>query len=501
MCIAKQVELAQSRGVPIVSCETQDNDATADVIVSNTNGGRPKVIWDISRGFSPHRDSPEGEALLQQLELTGKAKSPLEMLGVAEKDFPDKTLIIAYNMHFVFENKAVVQALQNIRNPFKATHRMIVMLGDDFGDMPEALKLHVMGGEQFSDDGSTPESLGKVVDSLYEGMAISNPDLEPPTPEERECVVAAARGLPVWQAEQAFAMSFEKSTLKMNPDLVQRTRNSMIDSVEGLSVYMGDDDFSALGGCQGIKDDFIRMQSGPGKARAFFWLDEIEKSGLAATGDTSGVNKDQLGTSLKLIEDYGWRGIVFLGIPGVAKSQFAKCLHGQFKTQVLAGDLSACKHEFVGRSERNIRRLFKTAYSVGGEQVTVILTANSIEALDDALKSRFPVVYYFELPTASAKGQIWDIWKGRYDIHETNQDVNDSGYSGRNIKQTCMRAWSMQSSLKEASRCIVPESTSSRESMEKLRGMANGRFISAEHGDIYTIEREEHEARSLCMEN
>ena len=55
--------------------------------------------------------------------------------------------------------------------------------------------------------------------------------------------------------------------------------------------------------------------------------------------------------------------------------------------------------------------------------------------------------------------------------------------------------------LKEASRVIVPESVSSRESMEKLQAQADGRMISAEHGDVYTLSRDNHETRSLTMEN
>ena len=504
MCIGASIDLAQKRGVPLVACTTQDNDATANTIVEKilANGSpRPQVVWDITRGFTSHTGSPSGAKLLKHFELEGKCRNPLEMLATAERDFPDHCLVMAYNMQFAFENKAVIQALQNLRGPFKATNRCLAMLGDDFSDMPESLRMHVMGGEQFSDSRATPEHLEKLVDTLYEGMTMSYPEAKMPTDAHRSEVVAAARGLPVFQAEQAFAMSFTQDTLAMSPSVVQRHRNAMINSVPGLEVYMSEEDFSCIGGCSGVKGDFAKREGGPAKPDLYFWLDEIEKSGLANTGDTSGVNKDQLGTALKLIEDYGWQGVVFLGMPGVAKSQFAKCLHGQFGTQVLAGDLSACKHELVGRSERNIRRLFNTAHSVGGEKVTVILTANSIDALDDALKSRFPTIYYFELPTVSARAQIWDIWKARYGIDETHQDVDDSGFSGRNIKQTCMRAWSMGLTLKEASRVIVPESVSSRESMEKLQAQADGRMISAEHGDVYTLSRDNHETRSLTMEN
>ena len=66
------------------------------------------------------------------------------------------------------------------------------------------------------------------------------------------------------------------------------------------------------------------MLGGKRAARAIVFVDEIEKQLGGASGDTSGVTQDQLGTLLGFMQDTQATGILLLGPPGSGKSATSK---------------------------------------------------------------------------------------------------------------------------------------------------------------------------------
>ena len=511
--IESKVRKANLKGVPIIALSTPDNGDTLRKIISVFQDEVTAIVtWDIMRGIRGV-NSAGWEFTSKKIEEGYGKGNPLQAIEVAES-MPELSVLIALNFNNYIcstgnPDPRVIQSLQNVRDNLSQSGTSLVMLGNEFDDMVDEIS-----GDVIRYDESPPgrdeieEALMSLYDDIEDGIKDQREDadfeLTRPSGAEREGLVSAALGLPkTFMVEQAMSLSVTKEG-QVNEASLWKYKDAMLNSVSGLSVYRSKESFADLGGLDVAKEHFRNMVGGRGRPSAFFWIDEPEKSGLTSTEDTSGVNKDQLGTALKLMEDFNWRGIVFLGLPGVAKSQFCKCLNGEFGIPVLAGDLGACKHELVGRSERNIRKMFNTVHRVGDENVVVILTANSIEALDDALKSRFPKMYYFDLPSASEKAVIWDIQCKRYDINrEQVSAVNDDGWSGRNIKNCCRDAWESERQLSESCIEIVPEAVNSRQKIEKIRGYANLTMLSASYPGLYDSRRssQEAEGRSISFDN
>lgn len=507
--VVSSVRKAQMRGVPIIAVNTPDNSAFERRLRDRYDDAIPILAWDCIRGFRPVNDS--GASICEAKKIDGQGQAnPIQAVNMAA-ELP-RCIVVAHNFHnYVVDgrgsNPGFLQAMQNARDTMSKNQVSFVMVGYDFDGMSEDVEGDVI---RYEDLPPGREKIGSILFGLLDDVETSkksgDPDfvLERPQGAELQGIVNAAIGLPnEFMIAQAMALSFDESG-RISESTLWGYKDSMLNAVSGLSVYRSTESFDDLGGLDSAKGHFRRLVNGRGRPSAFFWLDEPEKSGLTSTEDTSGVNKDQLGTALKLIEDYQWRGIVFLGLPGVAKSQFCKCLNGEFDLPVLAGDLGACKNELVGKSERNIRKMFNTVYRVGGSDVVVILTANSIEALDDALKSRFPKMYYFDLPSTSEKSVIWDIQCKRFGIPRTQVTaVDDEGWSGRNIRNCCREAFDSERDLSSASEEIVPEAFNSRNKIDKIRGYANHTLLSASYPGLYNSRRsnQEAEGRSMSFDN
>lgn len=67
--------------------------------------------------------------------------------------------------------------------------------------------------------------------------------------------------------------------------------------------------------------------------------------------------------------------------------------------------------------------------------------------------------------------------------------VDDEGWTGREIRNCCRMAYRQGITLSEASRYIVPVAMSARDSIESLRRMANGNFLSANSPGVYNYAR------------
>lgn len=484
MSMIQKLTKASRRSVPIVGISTPDQVACTETIKTydwsqelGEAGGTINIItYDVVRGFSSVPDNIPDE--FADAKSTKCRANISNALNVA-LHFPSRTIIIFQNAQEFIHVPAVQQAIQNLRNEFKRDRRMLILLGS-FVRLTENIRNDVV---LLDEDIPDRDKIAGIIVKMAKNVGMSDY-----TASAEE--IDAVHGLPSFQAEQALALGLtrnEQGDTEFCLPTVWSLKKQLIETTRGLSVWNGGDKFDTLGGLQGIKDDLRLLFNGPKPPQVIVWLDEIEKSAIASTGDSNGINSDMLGVMLSYMEDKNVIAKCYVGSPGTGKSQAAKSAGGEFNRLVIRMDLGAMKDSYVGNSEANVRSALRLISAVGGDNALFIATSNSIEKLDTALQARFSDVFFFDLPTVEELEPIWDIQKAKYNV--TEQEIPDDtfGWVGRNIKQCCEKAYRHGMTLQEASRYIIPTGISAKNDIEKLRNAANGKFLSANTGLIYSV--------------
>lgn len=230
------------------------------------------------------------------------------------------------------------------------------------------------------------------------------------------------------------------------------------------------------------------------------------------------------------------RGMLLLGVQGAGKSLCAKAVATAWKRPLLRMDPSVLYDRYVGESENRLRNALRQAEAMapivlwideiekgfasaasqstdGGlsqrmfgtlltwmqehaAPVFLVATANNIEALPAELlrKGRFDEIFFVDLPSASARRQIFEIHlkkrkrdPGLFDVAALVQATE--GYSGAEIEQGIVSALHTafnQSAditterLVESLRGSPPLSVTMAEKIAELREWAEGRCVKAE---------------------
>ena len=229
------------------------------------------------------------------------------------------------------------------------------------------------------------------------------------------------------------------------------------------------------------------------------------------------------------------RGILLLGVQGCGKSLCAKAVASEWGLALLRLDAGSLYDKYVGESEKNLRKSFKTAEAMapcvlwideiekgmsggrdsssdGGlsrrmfgaflswmqerpQPVFVVATANDIEALPPELlrKGRFDEIFFVDLPDDSERRSILAIHLARrkqdpalFDLGELSAAAQ--GFSGAEIEAAIVTALYQAFAEKkplagrhviDALRRTVPLSRTCREAIEALRSWARGRTVPA----------------------
>lgn len=489
--VIKQLQSARRAGVPLVCVQTPDPAATVTAIVGQVKGtmrdpaAEPAfVAWDLIRGLVGLNAA--GEQTVADCGITPQETcfNPIAALAAAEK-MPTETVVIMHSMHRLLDQPSNLQAVWNLRDPFKATRRMLVMLGVNFQLPPE------LAGDVVTIDEPLP-GLGEllnVVNEQYSAAALPSPSVDVETR-----AVEALQGLSRFAAEQVTAMSLRKQGLDLSA-LWERKRQQ-IEQTPGLRVYRGGESFEDIGGVQVVKEFLRRVMTGRAKPNTVVFVDEIEKAMAGAGGDTSGVSQDQLGVLLSYMQDHNATGVIFIGPPGSAKSAVAKACGTEGGVPTIQFDLGATKGSLVGSSEQNIRAALKVVTAVSGGRSMWIATCNSINDLPPELRRRFTLgTFFFDLPSADERAAIWDIYWPRYAIAERELSFPDDGWTGAEIRQCCEIAWRLDCPLADAATFIVPVARSAADQIQRLRTLATGRFLSASYPGVYSSKRADEQQR------
>ena len=478
---ASAFNAARCVSTPLVAVRTADPASTTHFVIETLSqgGGLPALLgWDVMRGlYAISRDSSDelGRVFGDREAVT---VGPADALLLAQQLREDGLLLYA-NAHRFWNEPGVMQGIWNLRDPFKATGRMLVLLAAPGATLPAEVGQDVL---VLDEPLPSIRHLERIVQETFKAAELHEPE---------RCVidraVDALIGLAAFPAEQALAMSLVKRELDAE-DLWERKRQ-IIEQTPGLSVWRGGETFEDIGGVENVKSFLRAVLAGVDSPRVIVFIDEIEKA-FAGTGtDLSGVKTEMTGTILTYMQDREADGAVFIGPPGSAKSATAKATGGTAGIPTIAFDLAAMESSLVGASTERLRTALKIIDAVSQGRMLFIATCNSIASLPPELRRRFTLgTFFFDLPTAEERETIWRIYLKKYDGSGDLPD--DEGWTGAEIKECARKAHRLGMTLTEASRYIVPVSRSAGEQIKALRQMASGKFISASTPGLYRYEEE-----------
>lgn len=491
MSIAKFISNASKRGVPLISVVTTDPYGAERQMLA-ANAVPIHLRWDCVFGFDGLNQAsvavaqtlrpappPGFEQFAQDSDPTVGEDPNWQMFFTILKDkLPQQSRVYLHNGNRWLGKSQFIAGIQRFRDHAKARQQQLVLLGPDF-ELPTDLAPDIVC---FDDPLPSDDDIATKAGTIFEAAGV------PTEKADVTSCVGFCRGLSLFQAEQNMALSVTRNGMDYAA-LADRLA-ATIKNVRGLELYLPTIKFPDVGGLNEAKRFFTRALTHNDDIDLVLWIDEIEKSGLAHDSDTSGVNADQLGQVLQFAADNKCIGVALTGTPGTGKSELCKALAGEFNVKVLRADLGATMSKYVGESQSYLRAMLRTAKAMG-KRIMIVVTANDVQRLDDALISRIAYNFFFDLLSEEELRPIWQIQCQRYGLSiregvlpgETTPPC--TGWSGRDIMNCCDAAAMMGVSLTEAAALIVPEAVRSAKKIEQRRALADGRLLSASYPGFY----------------
>jgi len=492
MNLVDSIRAARRCGVPLIVIRTADPSAAIQRIEKSLpakEAETPILQWDVARGAAGVNESG-AKALAQALKDADMEQpsttNPSEFLGFAPK-LPAPAIVFMLNLHrFCTEDIGCIQSLWNLRDDFKASRKTIIGLVPAI-TLPPELSQDVL---VLDDPLPTDAELKAIAEDIF-----TSAQLPAPAAPEMERIVDATLGLAAFPAEQSMAMSIARTGMNIG-ELWSRKR-SLVSQTEGLSIVAPSLTFADVGGVRNIKKFMTRIATGKKPPRCYVFIDEGEKAFAGSSvggGDTSGVSQGFLGNMLTEMQDRKYRGSIFIGFPGSAKSLIAQTVGPTFGVPTIQFDLTGMKSSLVGSSEANLRKAFATVYAVSQGNAFFIMTCNSISTLPPELKRRYKSgIFWFDLPVSEERTVIWELYLKRYASDLEGLDLtipNDEHWTGAEISTCVENSATMQCSLMDSAAYIVPAYLSmGADRANRLREEANDRYISASYPGPYQYKR------------
>lgn len=496
-------------GTPLVTVETADTLACQDMLrdliltIYRTNGGEPDVPlvgWDWARGLYALSEAGKhaiAQAVAAWLAVIGATPNGDEasvikidqlLIDLAAHLPPDAILMIQH-LHFAFdENTAnrhvLIQAIKNLRDPFKASGRLLIGLVRPGVSLPPEIRNDIM---QLDDELPTEESLAaltrKQVDQARQNTGFEH--LPIMDDMEIRTVVGKLLGMTNFAAEQQMALSLKPTgmDLEMLDDRVRKA----ISGIPGLTAWKGDETWESVGGLTNLKAFLEQIMAGKNRPRVVIFIDEVNDLMAGVSGDNTGIAQDFHQVLLTHMQDYESQGILIYGVSGTGKSHIAKALGNYGSMPVIKLDTGGMKHSHVGVSESNIRSAFKSIHAISGGHELFIATCNDTHALTPQFQSRFRLgLFFVDIPSKEEGESVWNIQKKLFPQIDWAQERPDwDGWVGREINKCSYIADNLGISLVDASQYVVPIAQSSRDEIQRLREHANGRYLSASYAGAY----------------
>jgi hypothetical protein len=466
------LKAARRAGTPLLAIRTAD-PATAIAQVTTTVGEKSALLqWDLMTGIRGINRA--GVEVIADRFGENTTVGPADVLASTRKLENEDAVLFLSNTHRFWDQPDVVQAIWNVRDPFKSGGQSLVLLSTPGAILPAELQNDVM---VIDEPLPSANELTELVLRLFEDA-----ELEVPGDATVSACVDALIGLASFPAEQVLALALSKDGVDLER-LWERKRQA-VEQTPGLSIWRGGETFDDIGGCETIKCFLSAVLHGKDAPRVIVFVDEIEKA-FAGTGtDLSGVKTEMTGTMLSWMQDANADGIVLIGPPGAAKSAIAKAAGNSAGIPTVAFDLSAMQSGIVGGSGERLRAALQVVDAISQGRSLWIATCNSIGSLPPELRRRFTLgTFFFDLPSVEEREAIWRIYRTRWDLDGATP--KDDGWTGAEIKECCRKAWRLNLSLTESAQYIVPVARSAADQIERLRQQASGRFLSASHPGVY----------------
>ena len=474
--LLRRLDRARRSGTPLVAINTPDQPATITAIakwLATQPEEPPAFVWDFVQGMRPGNEAAMKDG--GQLGMT--QENPIEAMRVAY-NLPHRSMLFYYNAQRFVQDAGVCQGLLNLRDEYKASDRMIILLGTGIVLPGEIASDVIVLSEPLPDDERLLHIVSAQVNNAGEQFT------KKPTPEMMKRAATALRGTSAFGAEQLSAMSLRADGIDIETLSIQA--KALIEQTPGLTFERGKETFADIGGLGFIKEFGTRIFKGPKAPAVVVRVEELEKSMAGARGDLSGTSGDALQVLLSEMEDNNWSGMLAYGVPGAGKSLVAKSLANTHQAKAIRFDINACKGSLVGQSERQIRQAMQVIRTIGGDRVFFIGSCNRLDSLPPELQRRFRAgVWFFDLPDKSERETIWKINRKRYNIPADDQHDDEEDLTGADIRNICEQAYMLQCSLAEARRYVVPLKQQSKSEIEASRTLATGRFTDASRGGVY----------------
>ena len=207
--IAKDYIELRASGTPWILVSTQDVDGAIKRLVAVIPPGAEvpvQVVWNLAAGHRVVAGGSEGLRIASNALPPDTANKPFPLLGAAAKLPPGSVLFIEVPGSDFWRSDITVSAILNLRAPFKATSRCLVLLArPGAGDrLPPQLDADVpVLREELPDDAALRVVVDKVVD---DNEVVASDDA-------RTRAVANIRGMTAFAAENAAARKCLTGTL------------------------------------------------------------------------------------------------------------------------------------------------------------------------------------------------------------------------------------------------------------------------------------------------
>ena len=456
----------------LLGVETPDPAAAMKQIVdayANSEEVPAFVAHDVVRGLQAL--NPKGEDVASAV-LGGNdpasLANPIDML-VKAQELPRKTILFMLGADGWFDDKVYVQAVSNLRDPFKKPRRALVLVGPRLS-LPLSLQHDVILFEQPYPDRAELEEI--VL------RAHADAKLALPNKDTTLKAVDALSGLPHYTAEQVTFMSVHKDEGLVIEEVRERRRKE-IEKQKGVSIWRGKETFDSIKGMDNLTRFGRLMKKSKRRAGVVLFLDEIEKM----FADVNGINPtmpELLGMFLTWFNDEDCVGLLLLGPGGTGKSLFAKALGNELDVPTLAANFAAMQAGIVGESGDNLMAFLRKAKAVAaGNRIVVAATCNKVVSLPPELKRRFKRgTWFIDIPDAAGLKAGVEYYIKKYSLKD--QKMPDmTGWTLAEVEACCEQADDYGIKMVESAETIVPITQSDPQSVEELRQLAHNRFISA----------------------
>ncbi|HEY5623262.1 MAG TPA: AAA family ATPase [Gammaproteobacteria bacterium] len=489
------LEIILRSGVPIVVIETTGEDRFLELLQGVTSSrpverGRPLFRWSITDGLQRvDLDLPPQRHNSAPADVLGQIRSVAQPAIYALLDF-----------HPYLEDPVNVRLLKDIAVSGTASGKTVVLVSHEIELPAELRPFSVQFEMKLPDAARRREAVEKQLKAFRSDYPERGIEVDP---KALEMLVNNLRGLTLVDTE------------RLARNAIYQDGAITADDIE--SVMQAKYELLNRGGILSYEYDTAAFADVAAFRRLKVWLHQRRYAFSAERP----ANLDSP------------KGFLLIGVQGCGKSLAAKAAAGVFAIPLLRLDFGTLYNKFHGETEKNLRAALRTAevmspcvlwvdeiekgISTGSDEsgtskrvlgtfltwmaerqseVLVVATANNISELPPELvrKGRFDEIFFVDLPTATARGEILSIHLRKRGLGPERFDLPGlvdltEGFSGAEIEQGIVSALYAAHSLgqrPELAHLVTefektrPLSVVMEERVAELRAWARDRTVPAD---------------------